>query len=332
MKKEYLKSRILALVLTIAALAVGQIVRANQTWSVTYETYSGENNRYTTFTVTRMETTAAETVKYRTVSLTALAGKYFTEKTGELAFAAGDASKTVVVTEQDLGNADLIYNYWTYDVSCRNYRFEVLDYTNGTELAHRDRPITHGSEYNVDATKLFQNKEITAFTAEKKVDDAASGFGQDKYVINPKDEGCYASADAPKAYLTMTGMKLAMTFDFQAKEKEDGYQYFQVLVDDETNYDSGNNAGDVGEINYAHFLAGFGHDPGKKNTHYAKYAFPVPDAANIAKGDYDDKWLSYGNTVGRLYSQKTKSGCWHEASGRLFADPSLQKIIVRFDA
>ena len=332
MKKEYLKSRILALVLTIAALAVGQTVRADQTWSVTYETYSVENNRYATFTVTRTETGAAETVKYRTVSLTALAGKYFEEKSGDLTFAANESSKTVVVHEQDPGDADLIYNYWTYDVQYRSYRFEVLDNTNSTELAHCDRPITHGIEYNVDATKLFQNKEITAFTDEKTVDDAASGFGQASYVINPKDEGYYASADAPKAYLTKTGMKLAMTFDFQAKEKEDGYQYFQVLVDDETNYDSGNNAGDVGEINYAHFLAGFGHDPGKKNTHYAKYAFPVPDAANIAKGDYDDKWLSYGNTVGRLYSQKTKSDCWHEASGRLLADPSLQKIIVRFDA
>ena len=332
MKKEYSKSRILALVLTIAALAVGQTVRADQTWSVSYEKYSVENNRYAAFTITRTETIEEETVLYRTVSLKALAGKYFEEKTGELTFDIGQASKTVIVHEQDPGDADLIYNYWTYDVQYRSYRFEVLDNTNGAELAHCDRPITHGSQYNVDATKLFQNKEITAFTTEEKVDDAATGFGQASYVINPKDEGYYASADAPKAYLTKTGMKLAMTFDFLAKEKEDGYQYFQVLVDDETNYDSGNGNGDVGEINYAHFLAGFGHDPGKKNTHYAKYAFPVPDAANIALGDYDDIWLSYGNTVGRLYSQKTKSDCWHEATGRLLADPSLQKIIVRFDA
>lgn len=323
---------ILALVLTMAALATGQSAWAEQTWSVYSDTYTTENNRYTTFTVTRTETTAAETVKYRTVSLTALAGKYFEEKTGDLEFAAGDASKTVVVHELDPEGDDMIYHYWTYDVNFRFYRFEVLNYTNGTELAHCDRHLTHGIEYNVDATALFQNKEITAFTEEKTVDDAASGYGQAKYVINPQESGYYASTDAPKAYLTMTGMKLAMTFDFQAKEKEDGYQYFQVLMDDETNYDSSNGNGDVGEINYAHLLAGFGHDPGKKNTHYAKYSFPVPDAANIALGDYDDKWLRYGNTVGRLYSQKTRSGCWHEASGRLLADPSLQKIIVRFDA
>ena len=325
-------NRVLALVLTIVALAVGQTVRANQTWSVTYDTETIGDNRFTVFTVTRTETTEAETVKYRTVSLTALAGKYFEEKTGELEFAAGDASKTVIITEQDLGDADLIYNYWTYDVQYRSYRFEVLDNTNGTELAHRDRPITHGSQYNIDATTLFQNKEITAFTDEKKVDDAANGFGQDKYVISPKDEGYYASADAPKAYLPMMGAKLAMTFDFQAKEKEDGYQYIQVLMDDETNYDSGNGNGDVGTLEYAQLLAGFGHDPGKKNTKYAKYSFPVPGTSDFPLGAYDGKWLSYGNTVGRLYSQKIKSGYLHEQSGRLLADPSLSKIIVRFNA
>ena len=130
----------------------------------------------------------------------------------------------------------------------------------------------------------------------------------------------------------MTGAKLAMTFDFLAKEKEDGYQYFQVLMDDETNYDSGNKDGDVGEIKYAHLLAGFGHDPGKRNTDYARYSFPVPSIIDIPLGAYDYKWLDYGNTVGRLYSQKIKFGHREVKSGRVIADPSLQKIIVRFDA
>ena len=330
MKPNFTIFRIL--VLAVALIAAGQTAWADNVWSVTRETYSGDNNRYTTFTVTRTETGTAQTVKYRTVSLTALAGKYFEEKTGTLDFAANDASKTVIVHEQDLSDADLIYNYWTYDVSYRSYRFEVLDKTNGKELAHCDRPLTHGSEYNVDATKLFQNKEITAFTQETEVDDADNGFGQASYVINLKDEGCYASADAPKAYLTMTGAKLAMSFEFQVKEKEDGYQYLQVLVDDETNYDSGNEDGDIGKLQYAQLLAGFGHDPGKKNTQYAQYAFPVPGITDFPLADYDNRWKNYGNTVGRLYSQKIKPGYLHEPSGRVLADPSLSKLVVRFDA
>ena len=322
MKRRYFLT---TLILAVALIAAGQNAWAEQTWSVTRETYTVDNNRYTTFTVTRTETTAAQTVQYRTISLTALEGKYFEEKKGELEFAAGVASKTVIVHELDPEGADMIYRYWTDVVHYISYRFEVLN-PSGAELAHCDRLLYHSSSgYDVNATTLFQNKEITAFTDETTVDDASTGFGQAYYEIN-------ASTSAPKEYLTLTGAKLAMTFDFQAKEKEDGYQYLQVLMDDETNFDSGNGNGDVGEIQYAHLLAGFGHDPGKKNTQYAKYVFPVPDAATIALGDYDGKWLSYGNTVGRLYSQKTKSGCWHEQSGRLLADPGISKIVVRFDA
>lgn len=319
------------LVLAVALIAAGQTAWADK-WSVTYETYSGTNDRYASFIVTRSETGEAQTVKYRTISLTAPAGKFFEEKTGELTFNAGQAKNAVRITEKDLSDADLIYNYWTYDVSYRSYRFEVLDNTNGTELAHCDRPITHGSAYNIDATTLFQNKEITAFTGPVTVDDAQNGFGQASYVINPKDAGCYASADAPKAYLTMTGAKLAMSFEFQVKEKEDGYQYLQVLVDDETNYDSGNEDGDIGKLQYAQLLAGFGHDPGKKNTQYAQYAFPVPGITDFPLADYDNRWKNYGNTVGRLYSQKIKPGYLHEPSGRVLADPSLSKLVVRFDA
>ena len=328
MKKEYLKSRILALVLTIAALAVGQTVCADQTWSVTYDTETIGDNRYTVFTVTRTETTAEETVKYRTVSLTALAGKYFTEKTGELSFAAGDATKMVKIDEQDLSDADLIYNYWSSGNQYRFYRFEVLSQS-GAELAHCDRPIYFGYSNYVNTATIFQNVEMNVFSEPVTVDDAPNGFGQGSHAIQIND---FFTQTAPKAYLTMTDMKLAMTFDFQAKEKEDGYQYFQVLVDDETNYDSGNENGDVGTLEHAQLLAGFGHDPGKKNTHYAKYSFPVPGITDFPLANYDNRWKDYGNTVGRLYSQKIKPGYLHEPSGRVMADPSLQKIIVRFDA
>ena len=171
--------------------------------------------------------------------------------------------------------------------------------------------------------------EMNVFSEPVTVDDAPKGFGQGSHAIQIND---FFTQTAPKAYLTMTDMKLAMTFDFQAKEKEDGYQYFQVLVDDETNYDSGNENGDVGTLEHAQLLAGFGHDPGKKNTHYAKYSFPVPGITDFPLANYDNRWKDYGNTVGRLYSQKIKPGYLHEPSGRVMADPSLQKISVRFDA
>ena len=323
MKQNFKIFRILAL--AVALIASGQTAWADNVWSVTCDTYTVDNQRYTTFTVTRTETGTAQTLKYRTVSLTAVAGKYFEENTGTLEFAANDASKRVVVKELDPEGADLIYRYWTYDVPSISYRFEALDQS-GAELAHCDRHLSHGSSgYDVDAATLLQNKEITVFSDEKKVDDAANGFGQAYYETN-------ASTSAPKEYLTLIGAKLAMSFDFEAKEKEDGYQYLQVLVDDETNYDSGNKDGDVGTLQYAQLLAGFGHDPGDKNTQYAQYAFPVPGTSDFPLGAYDGKWLSIGNSVGRLYSQKIKPGYLHEPSGRVLAEPNISKIVVRFNA
>ena len=92
----FFKTKVLALVLTIAALAAGQSAWAASTWSVTSSTSSG----ITTFTITRSESTAAETVHYRTVSLSAIEGQHFTAVSGTLNFAADETSKTVSVTER----------------------------------------------------------------------------------------------------------------------------------------------------------------------------------------------------------------------------------------
>ncbi len=92
----FLKTIVLALVLTIAALAAGQSAWAASTWSVTSSTSSG----ITTFTITRSESATAETVRYRTVSLSALEGQNFNAVSGTLNFAADETSKTVSVTER----------------------------------------------------------------------------------------------------------------------------------------------------------------------------------------------------------------------------------------
>ena len=63
---------------------------ASPTWASTF-TVSGTGN---TFTITRSGegTNVAETVLYRTVSLSAYAGQHFTAKSGTLDFAAGPQS------------------------------------------------------------------------------------------------------------------------------------------------------------------------------------------------------------------------------------------------
>ncbi len=75
---------ILTAVLIIAALATGQKAWASN-WTITH---SNGN-----FIVTRDQSGFAETVKYRTVSLSAMAGKHFPEKSGSLSFGINDTSK-----------------------------------------------------------------------------------------------------------------------------------------------------------------------------------------------------------------------------------------------
>ena len=313
------------LVLPVLLLAA-QNAWADNGWSVTGDEQTIGNNRYASFTITRTDASAAETVKYRTVSLTAVAGRHFEEKTGEVTFDTGVYTKYVEVNELDLDDAGSIYRYATPYLT-HNFRFEVLDQS-GAELTHCDRTLSHGIQY-VNPATLFKNAEITAFTDPVTVDDAQIGFGQAYHAIPVSD---YFAQTAPQAYLTLTGAKLAMSFEFQVKEKEDGYQYLQVLVDDDANYDSGGSNGDVGKLQYAQLLAGFGHDPGDKNTSYAQYAFPVPGITDFPLADYDNRWKNYGNTVGRLYSQKIKPGYLHEESGRVLADAGIQKLGVRFSA
>ena len=122
--------RVLTVVLTMAALATGQSAWATSTWTVT--------NADNVFTITRSESGTAETVKYHTVSLTALAGKHFTAVSGELTFAASETSKTVTVTETAKDDVNKTYRFQT--VMSRSYRLEVTN-TNGYLLAYRDRII-----------------------------------------------------------------------------------------------------------------------------------------------------------------------------------------------
>ena len=323
--KAFINQSILAAVLTIVALAVGQ-----QAWAQTFSVESSTIGTTTTFTITRSgDTSAAQTVKYRTVSLTALAGKNFVEATGELTFAAGETSKTVDVTETAV--SDIVAPYCYQARQWRRYRFEVLN-GNGTELAHCDRFIEYGSAYQVEIEKFFKNVEIKAIVNAVTVDDV--GYGTSPNTYHAIDISKYFAATAPQKYFAAIGTQLGMTFDFQAKEIEDGYQYLQVLVDETTNYDSGNHDGEVGELHYAQLMAGFGHDPGVKNENYAYYSFPVSASDDINFGCHDMEWQRYKNTVGCLYTQRIKPGYLYnyQLNTRMLADANLQTLGVRFDA
>ena len=113
------------------------------------------------FTVTRSgDISKAQTIRYRTVSLSALDGKNFTGVSGELTFAAGsqNADKSVTVTETAAASVPALYRY--QNAENRSYRFEVLD-MGGFELASVERNISYNN--GTISSSAYEEKTITYF-------------------------------------------------------------------------------------------------------------------------------------------------------------------------
>ena len=151
---DIIRAKVLALVLTIAALAVGQTVLAMSSFTVS------SPNSDNTFRITRTGNTAvAETIDWRVVSLSAIAGVHFTgyqgNYSGQVTFAPGDPYKDVTISENTPGNNAYKYQNGT----TRSYRFEVLD-RDGSILASCDRSRDYGTQF----TDTYLNKSITGLT------------------------------------------------------------------------------------------------------------------------------------------------------------------------
>ncbi|MBQ7494820.1 MAG: hypothetical protein IJT75_03515, partial [Bacteroidaceae bacterium] len=161
-------NKVLAAALTIAALVAGQSsARAAGTFTVT--------NSGSTFTVTRSGNTAvAETVNYRTVSLSAIAGQHFTAVSGELTFDAEHNTRTVTV-EEKTPTADA-YKYQTGSAS-RTYRFEVTD-LGGYLIAYKDRSISSGlTQFSGDKVSSSVSNLVTMSSG-----NFSSGMASGKYL------------------------------------------------------------------------------------------------------------------------------------------------------
>ena len=221
----------------IAAIAASAAITARAS---TF-TIGGSGN---TFTVSRDDTTAAETVNYRTVSLSAYAGQHYTAKSGTLTFPAGQSAVTNTVTETT-PTADA-YRFQTG--TSRYYRFELTD-AGGFFVTNATRTLTTGT--SVPSSGAFNEKSVTVNSGETTASDAG-------YISNPyltmAATGYYSSNNtAPASFLSAINAELRMTLSMQVKEVNDGYQYIQVLFDNTTSCDdrSGCKDGNPGNISLA---------------------------------------------------------------------------------
>lgn len=315
-----MKQKVFSILALLLVAASWQGVCAANIFSVT-RTTSGTT---TTFTITRSDgdTSVAETVYYRTVSLSALDGQNFTGVSGTLTFNAGETTKTVNVTEL---TATGMFKYAAgYSSWNRSYRFEVLD-AYGFLLAGLDRNIgvtsvqTQALSYTYD---LKDTRDGIMYSSSTPLTITDQGYAKNSYVT-VTSSSFYDSNT--QSYLVANGTQLRMTLDFEAKEKDDGYQHIQILTDNTSSNDKGATDGDPGTISLSRYMACFEIKKGSKYDTYKTYTFPVKGAGNNASAE--NVW----GTGFNLSKQKFNTNC-RAGDGKLILNTDFNTIVLRFTA
>ncbi|MBO4801077.1 MAG: hypothetical protein J5545_04345 [Bacteroidaceae bacterium] len=353
--------RVVAAVLATAALMAGQTAWADCVWTVT--------NDDNVFTITRSESGTAETVKYHTVSLSALAGKHFTAVSGTLAFAADETSKTVTVTETAKDKVAKEYRFQT--VTSRSYRLEVTN-TNGYLLAYRDRIIEFGNDYQYKTKYLnnsienlvifnqngefstLESNDIARFLMNKDNKFIDVGYDpstnanhemvgdyimiDDGYDYNDKtlctiptaNVFLNAAANEPlQSYLNDLGVRMYATVCFTMKEEDDGYQYIQILVDKPSAHDGKDPDGKVKKPSESLYKACF--ELSKSNPKVVTDDHKVFFPHKNSSNQPGDYEWEYADAW--LWNQAYKSSSYDApGNGALNLDPRVRDINVRFDA
>ena len=322
--KQFTKklNQVLTLVLTIAALMVGQSAWAASTFTID-ASYNSSTHK-TTFTITRTGNTAlAETIDWRVVSLSAIAGQHFTVDDqsgydGTATFSAGISTASVTISENTPGTDAYKYQTGTE----RTYRFEVLD-RDGSVLASKDRSMTTGT--SVPSSGAFNIKDVTIYSSEYTADDR--GYDNNGYK-SVSSSAYFTSSNAPKAYLQQISAQLRMTLSFQGKENDDAYEYLQLLFDNTSSCDnrSGCSNGDPGNISLSAYMAGFEMNTGAKDDTYRTYTFPVTSVGNNEGAT--NPW-GYG-TDWPLKKQKFNGS--RATDGRIIVPIGFNSIVLRLNA
>ena len=337
-------------VVLAALLAIGNTALAANTWTVEYVTSTSK------FKISRSgDTSISETVQYRTVSLSALAGQHFTEKTGTVTFGAGDTDKEIAVTETPSANVAEQYHFQTG--TSRSYRFEVLD-QGGFLLAYCNRDITYGSTYQHSASYVnksitdlvyFNNGSLASGSGNKYLDVAHSGTSgsykmiDDGYDYNDNtlctlSTGSLYSSSALRTYLNRNynNYKMYATVYFTMYEEDDGYQYIQILTDNSSTYDGKDGDGKIDNgpdksVYKAAFILTKSEDH-CTSDHYQ--AFPHRyDYKNRTEGSQTASHTEFEYADSYLYQQKFYSDSYRASnSGSLILAPTVNNINVRFDA
>ena len=338
-------------------------VWAQNGWSIEAST----SGNVTTFTISRTTTTVAETVKYRLVNLSAYANQHYkvtavngqpsTALSGNLSFAVGDESKTVQVTEQTATTNAYKYQTGTE----RLYKLEVTD-AGGFLLAGNTRSFTIGTRFSANkvsqiitnlvyfssgnynsavSSSKYVDVSYTPPTGQVETSGTLSGYVliDDSYDYAQKaatvsTSSLISTTGADTAYLNNMGCKIYATVCFTQKERDDGYQYIQIVAGNgsasyDTDYDPEKTVNDpVNSVYKVCFELSTGSDAQGKQFFPHRYNYANKSAETSAHIGITE----FSQTDGKLWQQKFKSGYQATNSGSLVFKTNVANITTRFDA
>ena len=329
----------------VAFALAGFAAAASSTFSV-----AGSGNQ---FIVSRSGegTNYAETVRYRTVSLSAYAGQHYTANYGTLAFAAGQTAITNYVTVTTPSTA--AYKYQTG--ASRSYRFEITD-IGGFPITNAVRSITTGTQLSTtylnrevtDLVYFTSGGSITSGSGNKYLDVTygpssyrqVTDGGYNQAVHTVGTGSLYGNNADLRTFLDGIGCKMYATVYFTQKEEQDGYQYIQILADNATTYDGNDPNGAVDTPSTSIYKACFilSYTPSgnvMEDDHYQffPHRYDYADKAAETSAGVSHYEFDYNNS--HLYEQKFRNNTPSyrtSTSGSLVLATSVNNLNIRFDA
>ncbi len=257
------------------------------------------------FTVTRTGSEGTQTVSYRTVNGSAIGGTHFTHQAGTVTFNPGETSKTIPVTVYTANTAYSGKTATAYTNIDRVFSLEIFNVTGGASLGSTTKAnctLTANSNYIIPAS-VYDTKTSTAVSSPVTVIDG-EGFAKistitTSNVLTDLQNSYY------KNYLNALGLKLGYKVQFQAAEKNDGYQSIQIAkgasVDNSSVDASGSSVVMSNQNGNAQFAAMFEHRSGDKDTSYLTYYFPSFSCSNTSIGKLRNSIYANGQSSANGY-------------------------------
>lgn len=253
-------------------------------------------NSGNTFTITRSGgTDGAQIVYYRTVNGSAIGGTHFEHEAGSVTFAAGETTKSVMVTEKDVsstfdGNAATAYSN-----ADRTYSFEIYRVTGGAEINSSQKSATR--TMSKDGRKTIDRSLYTEITrngttdAKLRGDHKDDGLGWTQGAIGTAAiETLNVTQLAARDYFLDTADSIYYWVIFTAWEEDSGYQALQIHAGNTLDTNIYPNESKLnGTLTTAQYVALFEHRGSGANSTPSEYSFPtasLTNGSNLTKYQY----------------------------------------------